>query len=289
MPLLIDSHTHTNFNSFKEDYQAVIQHALGKDIWLINVGSQYTTSARALKIAQGYTQGVYAAIGLHPIHLFDIQVDLDEGPSFISRQERFITKKYQALIDSGKGHKLVAIGEIGLDYYHLPKEYSFEEVKQIQSEQFIKQLEFAAQNNLPVIVHCRGTAQDSYTAYDDLYHVLSNQIENGLNLHGVIHCYGGSLAQAEKFIALGFYIGFTGIITFGKNAERLREIVRWLPLNKILLETDAPYLTPAPYRGQRNEPAYVEYVAKKLAELKNTAFKLVAQQTVHNTRQLFKI
>ena len=288
MPLLIDSHTHTNFNSFKDDHQVVISRVLNKDIWLINVGSQYTTSARAFKIAQNYPQGVYAAIGLHPIHLFGLEVDEEEG-EFVSRQERFDPQKYQALLDQDMALKIVAIGEIGLDYYHLPGQHSLEEVKQIQSEQFIMQLKFAVQNNLPVIVHCRGSAKDPYGAYDDLYHILNDQIKNGLNLRGVIHCYGGNLAQAEKFTNLGFYIGFTGIITFGKNAEPLREIARQLPLNKILVETDAPYLTPAPYRGQRNEPAYVEYVAKKLAEIKHLTFEQIAEQTTHNTKQLFNI
>ena len=286
--MLIDTHTHVNFNSFKDDYQQVIQQTLNQEIWLINAGSQYTTSARALKLAQAYPQGVYAAIGLHPIHLFSLEVDEGEG-EFVSRQERFDLKKYQALLDQDMTKKIVAIGEIGLDYYHLPERRSFDEVKRIQAEQFIKQLEFAMQNNLPVIIHCRGTAQDSYGAYDDLYDILSRQIKNGLNLRGVIHCYGGNLAQAKKFIKLGFYIGFTGIITFGKNAEPLREIARQLPLDKILVETDAPYLTPAPYRGQRNEPSYVEYVAKKIAEIRKLSFSEIAEQSTLNAKKLFNL
>lgn len=287
--MLIDTHTHVNFNSFKDDYQQVIQQALNQEIWLINVGSQYTTSARAVKLAQAYPEGVYAAIGLHPIHLFELQIDLEEG-SFTSRQERFDQAKYQALINQDQQHKIVAIGEIGLDYYHLPADHSFKEVKQLQSEQFIKQLKFAINNNLPVILHCRGSQQDPFGAYDDLYQIIADLIKNKKQpLTGVVHCYGGSLEQAKKFIELGFYIGFTGIITFGKNAEPLRQIAEQLPLEKILVETDAPYLSPVPYRGQRNQPAYVEYVAKKLAEIKRLPFPYVAEQTTRNAKQLFKI
>ncbi len=288
MSKLIDSHTHTNFNSFKDDYQQVIQRALDQEINLINVGSQYSTSARAIKIAQLYSNGVYAAIGLHPIHLFDIEVDEDEI-EFASRQERFEANKYQDLIKQDKAKKIVAVGEIGLDYYHLPKNKFFDEVKKIQVEQLILQLKFAVKNNLPVIIHCRGSQQDAFGAYDDIYNILKQQIGLGLNLRGVIHCYGGNLSQAKKFIALGFYIGFTGIITFGRNAENLRNIVKELPLNKILIETDAPYLTPAPYRGERNEPSYVKFVAQKISEIKAINFNVVAQQTVKNTESLFKI
>ncbi len=288
MPQLIDSHTHTNFTAFKDDCQAVIQRALDKDIWLVNVGSQYTTSLRAVKLAKQYEQGVYAAIGLHPIHLFHIMVDEAEA-GFASRQERFVAEKYQALVDEDKSHKIVAMGEIGLDYYHLPENESFKAVKKIQTEQFISQLKFAVKNNLPVIVHCRGSADDPYGAYDDLYTILNRQIKSGLALRGVVHCYGGNLTQAKKFIALGFYIGFTGIVTFGKNADQLRQIVKELPLDRILVETDAPYLTPAPYRGQRNEPSYVELVAKKIAEVKNVSFEEVAKQTTYNVSQLFKL
>ncbi len=288
MPQLIDSHTHTNFTAFKDDCQAVIQRALDKDIWLVNVGSQYTTSLRAVKLAEQYEQGVYAAIGLHPIHLFHIMVDEAEA-EFASRQERFVAEKYQALVDEDKSHKIIAMGEIGLDYYHLPENESFKAVKKIQTEQFISQLKFAVKNNLPVIIHCRGSADDPYGAYDDLYTILNRQIKSGLALRGVVHCYGGNLTQAKKFIALDFYIGFTGIVTFGKNADQLRQIVKELPLDRILVETDAPYLTPAPYRGQRNEPSYVELVAKKIAEVKNVSFEEVAKQTTYNVSQLFKL
>ncbi len=292
MPKLIDSHTHTNFNIFKNDGTEVIRRCLANDIWLINVGSQYSTSERAFNIAIKYPQGVYSAIGLHPVHLFKTEID-EEEIKFNTHEEEFDVKKYQALIDldyKNSGHnKIVAIGEIGLDYYHLPTGHSLTEVKTRQSQEFIKQLKFATKNNLPVIIHCRGSVNNPYQAYDDIYDILNQQIKLGLKLRGVIHCYGGNLAQAKKFIALGFYIGFTGIITFGRNADDLRNIAKKLPLNKILIETDAPYLTPVPYRGQRNEPAYVEYVAYKIAEIKNIPFIEVAEQTVNNTKELFKI
>jgi len=296
MPKLIDSHCHVNFNTYQDDGTEVIRRCLDKDIWLINVGSQYTTSRRAFNIAAEYSIGVYAAIGLHPIHLFKTHVD-EEEIKFATQEEQFDAVKYQALIDADRdnistedSNKIIAVGEIGLDYYHLPKNYTLDEVKTKQAQELVKQLNFADQNNLPVILHCRGSVDKPLEAYHDLLKIVKRQMLNvSCQLSGVLHCYGGDLAIAQEFIKLGFYIGFTGIITFGKNAEGLRQIVKTLPLDKILIETDAPYLAPDPHRGQRNEPNYVELVAQKIAEIKNVTFAEVAQQTTNNSQTLFNI
>jgi TatD DNase family protein len=184
----------------------------------------------------------------------------------------------------------VAIGEIGLDYYHIPKEMAIEDVKKIQKENLIKQINFAAKNNLPVILHCRGEASNPLGAYHELLEIIKLQITNyKLRVTGVLHCYGADLATAQEFIQLGFYLGFTGIVTFGKNAEDLRQVVKQLPLDKILIETDCPYLAPAPHRGERNEPAFVEFTAVKIAELKNLSLTEFSDATVKNTKKLFGI
>src|SRR3989338_1326442 len=291
--MLIDTHAHLNFNAYKDDGHEVIRRALDKNIWLINVGSQNTTSTRAVKIANQYEKGIYAAIGLHPIHLSETEVD-EEEIKFQSREEKFTENKYQELLDNNK--KIVAVGEIGLDYFNIPKSTTMDEVKKIQKQEFIKQLQFAAKNNLPVILHCRGSKKNPSDAYQDLINILKIQTTHyklpttnyPLQIKGVIHCFGGSLEIAEQFIKLGFYLGFTGIITY-KNAESVSDIAKQAPLEKILVETDCPYLAPDPHRGERNEPAYVEYVARKIAIIKNISFEKVADATTQNAKKLFGI
>jgi len=277
---LIDTHAHLNFNAYKDDGAEVIRRALDKKIGMINVGSQYDTSKRAVEIAQ---EGVYAAIGLHPIHLFDLEVDEEEN-KFHTKEEEFDEEKYQQLVDSSD--KVVAIGEIGFDFYHLPKGMDLKEAKEIQKKEFIKQIEFAIKNDLPVILHSRGTKDDPSCAYDDLLEVLESYRGK---IRGVKHCFTASVETAKKFIDLGLYIGFTGIITFGKNADSVREVVKEIPIEKILVETDCPYLSPDPHRGERNEPSYVEYVARKIGEIKNLDLEEVAKILVVNTRKLFSI
>lgn len=288
MSFLIDSHAHVNFNAFKDDGDAVIRRSLDQDIWLVNVGSQYDTSKRALQIANQHETGVYAAIGLHPIHLSHTEVD-EEEIHFQTREEQFDEAKYQELITQDKNHKIVGVGEIGLDYYHIPKGLTLAEVKQRQTPDFIKQLHFAAQNNLPVIIHCRDSERGKFDAYRDTLDILKAEISHGLKLRGVKHSFDGDLKIAKEFFELGFYVGFTGVITFGKNAEDLRQVVKNLPLDKILVETDCPYLSPEPHRGERNEPSFVRFTAQKIAELKNIALEEVSKATVKNTRELFRI
>lgn len=277
MPQLIDTHAHVNFNAFKDDSGAVMQRALEKDIWVINVGSQYSTSQRAVEYTEKYERGVYAAIGLHPIHLSQTEVD-EEEIRFKTKEERFDKEKYQKLLSE----KVVAIGETGLDYYHIPKDKNLEEIKEVQKQGFIEQLEFAKENHLPVILHCRGSEAHPFGAYDEMLEIIAN-----LGNRGVIHCYGGSLEQANRFLDLGFLISFTGIITFDKKAENLQQIAKTIPLEKIMVETDCPYLAPEPHRGQRNEPAYVEFIARKIAEIKGIDYEEVAKQTTENAIKLF--
>lgn len=278
--MLIDTHTHVNFNAFKNDGPDIIDHALQEDIWMINVGSQLTTSKRAVNIASDYKQGVYAAIGLHPIHLHEMQVDEFETP-FKTRKEEFNRLAYEEL---AQNPKVVAIGETGLDYYHLPKNIEPEVVKQHQEDVFRAQLALAQELNRPVTIHSRGTEDDPNGVYQDIISILSDFS----GLKGVIHCFSGDLKTAQAFIKQGYYLSFTGIITF-KNARELQALVKEIPLEKILVETDAPYLAPEPHRGKRNEPAYVKFIAEKIAELKGVSFEEVAEVTTKNAKKLLGI
>ena len=274
--MFIDSHAHVNFAAFSEDWEKVILDCQKNNIWLINVGAQFETSRRAVEISEKYEKGVYAAVGLHPIHVED----------FI-----FEVEKYRELIKSAD--KIVAVGKTGLDYFYVT--CNIKHVINLQKEVFKKHLALAREFGLPVILHCRNAPphpnplpqgeREINDAYDDLLEILKKEKFN----NGVIHCFGGSLEQARQFVATGFYIGITGIVTFGKKAEALQNIVRELPLEKILIETDCPYLAPEPHRGERNMPQYVEFVGRKVAELKDVSFEEVREQTAKNAKKLFKL
>jgi TatD DNase family protein len=282
---LIDSHCHLNFSSFKDEYIKIIADCLEKEIGVINIGSQIDTSIRALKIANEYPNDpIYAVIGLHPIHLSSTEVD-EEEVKFKSREEKFNEKAYQELLDEDENNKIVAIGEIGLDYWHIPEDMKFEEIKELQKNGLIPQLDFAKKNNLPVIFHARGSGNNPTDAYDDLYEIVKD-----MGLRGVVHSFDSRATKeiAKKFLDLGMYIGFNGVITFkNKTVDSLRDIVKLVPLDRILIETDAPYLTPEPNRGKKNEPQNVSFVARKIGEIKDFDFDVVAKTTTDNFRELF--
>jgi TatD DNase family protein len=284
-PFLIDTHAHINFGPYKDDGQQVIERTLKENVWLINVGAQYSTSRRAVEYAQKYKEGVYAAVGIHPSHVHQDNLEQDRGAQDESRElEEFDSVKYQKLLTNPK---VVAMGEIGLEY----GDSIGQEAKDKQKQALLEQLELAQQTDKPVIFHCRK-------AYDDLIEILdclSNSCLNcpfscpGANnkkIRGVLHCFMGRWSQAEKLMNMGFYFGFNGLITYARDYDK---VIDRLPLERILLETDCPYLTPVPHRGKRNEPLYVKLVAEKIAGIKEVKLEEVSQQTTKNARQLFGI
>lgn len=297
---MFDTHSHVNFNNYKKDSSEIINDCLDKNIRLIVVGSQYDTSARAVQMAGNYEKGVYAAIGIHPIHLTQTEVTEEEF-AFKSREEKFDKERYSELLrgfppfakgERGILKKIIAIGEIGLDYFHIPAGRDLLEIKEIQKEGLIPQLEFAKENNLPVILHCRGAKDEPYGAYYDLLKILNKftvKCKNAERLRGVIHCFVGNFEIAKKFLDLEFYVGFTGIITFKNASSELLEAVRNIPLNKILIETDCPYLSPEPHRGERCVPQYAEFTLRKVAEIKGVSFEEAERQTDKNAEELFRI
>jgi len=276
--MIIDSHAHLNFEDFANDWQQIIKDCQQAGVWLINVGSQLETSKKALEIAENYDQGVYAAVGLHPIHV--------SGSDF--HPEPFNVDEYRNLIKHSK--KVVAIGETGLDFFHSDKNIAN------QKKAFIKHLNLAKEFGLPLILHSRNSRDGKNDAYDEILKILeierSPRLRSGQardqEIKGVIHCFGGTVQQAKEFIDLGFYIGFTGIITFDKTG-RLAEVVKNLPLENILVETDCPWLAPQPHRGERNLPQYVKFVAEKIAKIRDLDYNQIEKQTVKNAINLFKL
>lgn len=275
-PKLIDAHTHIQFAAYKDDAGEVIKRSLDAGVWLVNAGTQQETSRAAITLAEKYPHGVYATVGLHPIHTdksFHDKEELGEsGEAFTSRGEIFDFGYYKNL----SAHpKVIAIGECGLDYYHIKDETA----RKKQKAAFVQQIELAAAVKKPIMIHCRE-------AFDDLIEVLKVNGSKFQTTPGIIHFFSGNLAQATRLLDMGFYFTFGGVVTFARDYD---EIIKTVPINRLMLETDAPYVTPAPYRGKRNEPVYVIEAAKKVAEIKGVDFEEVSHHTVENTRAVFGI
>jgi len=277
--MIIDTHSHLNFNAYKKDCIEVIKKTLEEGIWTINVGTKLETSKRAVDLAEMYKEGIYATVGLHPIYAAaefqKIKTDLEEGDFLVNEQD-FNKEIYKKLAES---KKVVAIGEIGLDYYYKPKTNTrLEQFKKKQKQVFLQQLELAKELNLPVILHCR-------MAHDDVIEILTLRQVQGKNQKGVIHCFTGTQEQAQRYMDMGFYLGINGII-FKFNIDN---IIKNAPLDKILVETDCPYLTPPQEGNKRNEPIFVKHTIQKIAELKGISFQEVASKTTQNSRHLFRV
>lgn len=282
MPKLIDTHSHLNFNVFKEDLDETIKRTLAEDVWMINVGSQSSTSERAVKIAEQYKEGVFASVGLHPAHLCESHIDESEVEkiNIKTRSEEFDYDFYKNL---AKSSKVKAMGECGLDYTYFPKGCDREVEIQKQKNAFRAQIRLAKELDLPMIIHSRDTHEDT----------LDILKEEAGGLKVVLHCYVGDWKQAKECLDLGFFISFTGIITFKMKAnlaekqKELLEVVEKMPMDRIMVETDAPYLSPDPYRGKRNEPLYVEFVVRKIAEIRGLSYEEVAKETTKNAMEFF--
>lgn len=295
MEALFDTHAHAHFAAYGEETSDVIKRSLKEGVNLNLVGTQIDTSRKAVEVAELFLEGVYASVGLHPIHLTPIWHDPQElgggTTGFKSRGEVFDKEAYRQLAQS---KKVIAIGEMGLDYYRLDEVIeksgvSATEVKRRQLETFRAGIDLAVEMDLALMVHCRE-------AHADLRAVLHEKKKQYPNLRGVIHSFSdGTSADAEDYLSLGFCLAFNGIITFPpkksnpKAQEELLAVVRQVPLDRLLLETDCPYLTPLPHRGERNEPAYVRFVAEKVATLRGLTITEVAERTVENSKILFRM
>ncbi len=282
--MLTDTHCHLNFNRFDEDRAAVIARAIEAGVERMLIPALDLESSKAVIHMANSHPSLFAAIGFHP-------TDLDHwDAASLETLRRMIPPPPSPPAGSPAQDKIVAIGEIGLDYYWVK-----EPEKQARQRQVLReQLQLAREVNLPVVIHMRE-ADDAWfgQASLDLLEILTEWhkglVEEGHPLAekpGVLHSFNGNLETAKKAIAHNFYIGVTGPVTY-KNAEEKRQIIRQLPLERLLIETDAPFLTPAPHRGKRNEPAFVAHIADKIAEIHKTTREQVAEITSANASRLF--
>lgn len=254
---LIDSHAHLDGEKFADDRAAVVERAMANGVVkIITMGDSLESSARSVALTEEF-ESVYAAVGIHPEEAQPMTAATDDQLAAWAAQD-----------------KVVAIGEIGLDYYWEKDE----ERRALQRAIFVRQLDLARQLRLPVCIHDRE-------AHGDMMKILKTE---GRGLRGVLHCYSGSWEMAAELLKGDWYFGIDGPLTY-KNAAKLPEIVQRLPAERILVETDSPYLSPMPFRGKRNEPAHVLYVAKKAAELRGESLEIFARATRENTRALYGI
>ncbi len=256
--MLIDSHVHLDDPRYDHDRDEVFRRAQAAGVEaLITIGCDVTTSRAAVDLAEAYPP-VFAAIGVHPHESKEIVEDW-----------------YEAFRSLSQRPKVVAYGEIGLDYHydHSPRE--------VQRQRFREQIQLARELRLPLVIHTREAQEDTVTILRE---------EGAADVGGVFHCFSGDAWLARDALDLGFYLSFSGILTFN-NATTLREIVKTVPLDRILVETDCPYLTPVPRRGTRNEPAFVQHVAQTLARTLtgSHSFESIADATLQNAKRLFKI
>jgi TatD DNase family protein len=251
----IDIHSHLNFGDYQSDFNGVLKRMHEAGVATITVGTDLESSKEAVRIALK-NENIWACIGAHPADKRD----------FV-----FEEKDFTELV---KNPKVVAIGECGLDYFKLIENIEAEKAR--QQKEFIKQIEFAIKYNKPLMLHIRE-------AYEDAYEILKKYSGK---VRGNMHFYAGSLDYAKKLIELGFTISFTGVITFARQYD---EIIKNIPLDKIHVETDAPYVAPIPYRGKRNEPTYVIEVTKKIAEIRGEDFEKVRIQLLKNSKNFFGI
>jgi len=280
--MLIDSHCHLNLLTKDTDLDSVVQRAMANGVqYMQTICTKLEDFPIVLEIAEKY-ENVFASIGVHPCevnsaisHCEALQVlwQSQEAWTRLPRQDYVLPRNdAEAIIMLTHHPKIIGIGETGLDYYHQPYD------KKLQKDSLVAHIQAASSTSLPVIIHTREADEDTID-------ILTSEMRNS-KFPGLIHCFTSSKNLAAKMLDIGLYISMSGIITF-KNATDLQEIVKYVPLDRLLIETDSPYLAPTPMRGKQNEPAFVRYVAEKVAELKNITSGEVADITTHNFKTLF--
>jgi TatD DNase family protein len=276
----IDTHAHVNFGEFDEDRDEVIKRALDEGVYIINVGTNIESSRAAISIAEQYEEGVYAIVGIHPHEVMDLE------------RSGIIEDELEELRKMSSHPKVVGIGECGLDFFKIEeynKEYlkffypekteeGMEEIKKVQEKVFRGQIDISIAIDKPLMLHCRDS-------YGETLEILYNysRVPN-VRFRGNAHFFAGSCEQALAFISCGFTISFTGVITFAKDYE---ELIKKIPLDKILSETDCPYVAPIPFRGKRAEPLHVKLVVQKIAEIKGISIEEAREQIEKNVKQMF--
>lgn len=270
----IDTHTHVNLSAFDADREAVLVRALDAGVSVVNIGTKYSSSEKAVEIANAH-EHCYAIVGLHPVQTVPGFHDEDEigegGKPFTSKGEVFDAEKYQVL---ARNPKVVAIGECGLDYFHTTPES-----EKAQKEAFVAQIHFANEVQKPLMLHIRN-GKDGRNAYKDVVEILKSEAK----VQGNAHFFAGTTDDARLFLDLGYSVSFTGVVTFTTNYD---EVVRFVPEDMIHAETDAPYVAPVPHRGQRNEPMFVIEVAQRLAEIRGVDADVFAVTLRKNFERMY--
>ncbi len=339
MIMLIDTHAHVNFKAFENDAKEVLQRALDSGVNVVNVGTQLDTSRQCVELAHQFPSGVYAVVGLHPVHTYSQYVD-EEETHFKTREEIFDYEAYKKIaLDS----KVVGIGECGLDYFRLPADGDISSIKEKQKAAFRAQIKLAKELNKALVIHSRP-AKDTEEMYDEMLEILDQELtpttpsanastppmqggeapqlsqQNrgasppakgehlatpstrakpepealkrgegvGADARFEVHSFTGSPSALQKFIDRGAYVSFNGITTFDKTGN-MEKLVQMTPLDKLILETDCPYLTPVPHRGKRNEPSFVKHTAEKVAQIKKISIEDIASLTTANAKKLFLV
>ena len=253
--MIFDTHAHYDDEQFDTDRKELLMSMATEGVGtIVNVSASYDSCQKVVDMAQEYPF-MYAAVGIHPD-----EVGALNEVSFAQMKQLF------------QREKVVAVGEIGLDYYWDKESHDQ------QKKWFIRQLDLAKELNLPVLIHSREAAADT----------LEIMKEEAVGLSGVIHCFSYSREMAQEYVKMGFYIGIGGVVTF-KNAKKIKEVAEAISLEKILLETDCPYLAPVPYRGKRNDSRYIRYVAEEIARLKDISYEEVIRQTEENARKMYRL
>lgn len=274
-----DIHSHLHDKAFKDDAEDVIQEMKEYGVATITVGTDYALSKEAVGLAEHH-ENLYVTVGLHPAD--NVTEEFDKGAF-----EKLLTES----------SKIVAIGECGLDYHYIENFFERDKVSKglthnkdaeadRQKRIFEEQVHFACEHNLPLMLHGRPS-KGQMDAYEDMLHILENaKKQHGLKLRGNAHFFVGTIEIAKRFVDIGFTMSFSGVITFTKDYD---DVVRYLPITMIQAETDSPYATPAPFRGKRNSPMYVQEVVAKIAVLRGEPFEEVRQQLLENVKRVFDL
>ena len=271
----IDTHTHVNLSAFDADRDEVLARAKSAGVSMLNIGTKLSTSEKAVAIARAH-EHAYAVVGLHPVQtvpgLHDEEEVGEGGKSFVSKGEVFDYDTYKTLAQDSR---VVAIGECGLDYFHTTPES-----EAAQREAFVTQIHLANELGKPLMLHIRNGKDTGKNAYKDVADILKSEAK----VQGNAHFFSGSVDDARLYLDMGFSVSFTGVVTFTRDYD---EVVRFVPADMIHAETDAPYVSPKPYRGQRNEPRHVIEVAQKLAEIRGVDPEQFREQLLQNAKKLY--
>jgi len=257
--MIFDTHAHYDDEAFDEDRDAVLSSLKDKGVGtVVNICASPASLRRIPELVKQYPH-VYGAVGIHPDHAGELTEEM--------------LREISRLAD---GEKIVAIGEIGLDYYWDTAPH------EVQREWFLRQLDLAIEKELPVVIHSREATQETLEIMREAYK------KSGGKLRGVIHCFSGSAEIAKEYTDMGFYIGVGGVVTF-KNGKKLKEVVETIPLDRLVIETDCPYLAPVPHRGKRNDSTLLKFVIEEIASLRGMTAEEVESLTEENAKQLYKL